>query len=144
MADKLKRTRVKQAQPAKAPASASLADETLHTLPSEARGNGKGPLRRLPRVGGVPNPGDENPDDDESYFRAPRPRGDPPRGPLPNPYGPPEPPNAEQWAEVLGRTMARGSLRQAQPPPKFKNKPTQDVLLWIMTCEDYFERNVWQ
>ena len=105
---------------------------------------GPPPPPRPPRVGGAPNPGDDDPDDDESYYRAPRPIGDPPRRPMPNPYGPPEPPNAEQWAEVLGRTMARGSRRQAQPPPKFENKATQDVRVWTMTCEDFFERNAWQ
>ena len=127
MADELKRTRREQAQPAETRTEASKGDERLHTLPSEGGGNGMGPPPRPPRVGGAPNPGDDDPDDDESYYRAPRPRGDPARRPMPNPYGPPEPPNAEQWAEVLGRTMARGSRRQAQPPPKFENKPTQDV-----------------
>ena len=144
MADELKRTRMEQAQPAERPAEASMADERLHTLPSEGGGNGMGPPPRPPRVGGAPNPGDDDPDDDESYYRAPRPRGDPPRRQMPNPYGPPEPPNTEQWAEVLGRTMARGSHREAQPPPKFKNQPTQDVRVWTMTCEDFSERNAWQ
>ena len=111
------------AQPAETPTEASLADGRLHTLPSDLEGNGKGPPPRPPRVGGAPNPGDDDADDDdESFYRAPRPRGDPSRRPLPNTYGLPEPPNAEQWAEVSGRTMAGGSRRQAQPPPKFENK----------------------
>ena len=109
MADELKRTRMEQAQPAETPAEASMPDESLHTLPSEIGGSGMEPPPppRPPRVGGAPNPGDDDPADDESYYRALRPRGDPPGRLLPNPYGPPEPPNAEQWAEVLGRTMAR-------------------------------------
>ena len=40
--------------------------------------------------------------------------------------------------------MARGSRRAAQPPFKFENKPTQDVRVWIMACEDFFGRNAWQ
>ena len=103
-----------------------------------------GPPARPPRVGGVPNVGDDDPDDDARYYRAPRPIGDPPRRPMPNPYGPPEPLNTEQWAEVLGRTMVRGSSRQAQPQLKFEINPTQDLRVWIMTCEDFFERNAWQ
>ena len=128
MADELKRTRMEQAQPAQTPVEASLADGRLHTLPSEAGGNGMGPPPQPPRVGGAPNRGDDDPDDDdENFYQAPKPMGGPPRRPVPNPYGPPEPPNAEQWAEVLGRTMARGSCRQAHPPLKFENKQTQDV-----------------
>ena len=127
MADELKRTRMEQAQPAETPAEASMVDERLQTLPSKGGGNRMGPQPRPLRVGGAPNPGDDDPDDDESYYRAPRPRGDPPRQPLQNLYGLPEPPNAEQRAEVLGRTMAPGSRRKAQPPQKFENKPTQVV-----------------
>ena len=129
MADELKRTCMEQAQPAEIPADARLADERLRTLPSEIGGSGMGPPPPPlpPRVGGASNPGHDDPDDDESYYRAPRPRGDPPRRPMPNPYRPPEPPNTEQWAEVVGRTMARGSHREAQPPPKLENKPTKDV-----------------
>ena len=145
MADEIKRTRMEQAQPAETRAEASLAEGRLDALPSEADGNGMGPPPRPPRVGGAPNPGDDDPDhDDESFYRAPRPRGDPPRRPLPNPYGPPKPPDTEQWAEVLGRTMSRGRRRQGQPPPKFENKPTQDVHVWTMTSEDFVERNTWQ
>ena len=40
--------------------------------------------------------------------------------------------------------MARGSRRQAQPPPKIENKATQDVPVSSMTCEDFFQRNAWQ
>lgn len=84
------------------------------------------------RVGGAPNPGDDDPHDDKSYYQPPRTRGDPPRQPLPGPSGPPTPSNAEQWTVVLGRTMARGSRRQALPPLKFENKHTQDVGVWPM------------
>ena len=88
---------MEQAQPVETHAEACLAPGRLHILPSEAGGNGMGPPPRPPRVGGAPNPGDDNPDDDdESFYRAPRPRGDPPRRPLPNPYGPLEPPNGEK------------------------------------------------
>ena len=75
MGDELKRTRKEQAQPAETPAEASMADERLHTLPSEIGGSGMGPPPppRPPRVGGAPNPGDDDLDDDESYYRAPRP-----------------------------------------------------------------------
>ena len=40
--------------------------------------------------------------------------------------------------------MAGGRRRAAQPPFKFENKPTQDVQVWIMACEDCFGRNAWQ
>ena len=40
--------------------------------------------------------------------------------------------------------MVQGSHRQAQPPPKSENKPTQHVQVWMMTCEDFCERNAWQ
>ena len=104
IADELKQTRMEQAQPAETPAEASMADERLHILSSEIGANGMGPPPppRPPRVGEAPNPGDDDPDDDESHYRAPRPRGLPPKQPMPNPYGPPESPNTEQWAEVLG------------------------------------------
>ena len=90
MEDKLKRTGMEQAQPVETPAEASMADGRLDPLPSEAGGNGMGPPPRPPRVGGAANQGDDNPDDDERYYQAHRPRGDPPKWLLPNPYGPPE------------------------------------------------------
>ena len=40
--------------------------------------------------------------------------------------------------------MARGSWRAAQPPFNIGNKPTQDVRVWIMACEDFFGRDEWQ
>ena len=85
MADELKRTGMEQAQPAETPVEANMADERLHTLPSEGGGNGIGPPPRPPRMGGAQNPGDDDPDDDESYYQALRPRGDPPRREMPNP-----------------------------------------------------------
>ena len=89
MAEELKRTRMEQAQPAEKPAKASMADERLHILPSEGGGNGMGSRPRPPRVGGGLNPEHDDPDAHESYYRLPRPRGDPPRRPMPNPYTPP-------------------------------------------------------
>ena len=70
MGDELKQTCMEQAQPAETPAEASMADERLHTLPSEIGGSGMGPPPpppRPPRVGGAPNPGDDDPDDDERF-----------------------------------------------------------------------------
>ena len=67
-ADELERTCMEQAQTAETPAEASMAGDRQHTLPSELGGNGIGPPPRPPRVGGVPNPGDDDPDDKESYY----------------------------------------------------------------------------
>ena len=85
MAEKLKRTPMEQVQPAETHGEASMADERLHILPSEIGGNGRGAPPRPPRVGGVPNPGDDDPDNDKCYHRAARPRGKPPRWPVPCP-----------------------------------------------------------
>ena len=70
MADELKRTGMEQVQPAERPAEASMpvADERLHNLPSEIGGNGMRPPPGPPRVGVAPNPGDDDFDDDESYY----------------------------------------------------------------------------
>jgi hypothetical protein len=40
--------------------------------------------------------------------------------------------------------MARGNKRAAEPPGKFENKPTEDIRVWILSCEDYFDRNSYQ
>ena len=121
----------------------SLMEERLHTPPSEGGGGiGRG-APRPPNVAGAPNPGDDDPDD-ESYYRAPNwPSNDPGR-PAPRQDQAQNQTEAERISEILARTMARRSRRAAQPPFKFENKPTQDVWVWIMACEDFFGRNAWQ
>jgi len=43
-------------------------------------------------------------------------------------------------ANALGqRTRVR-----AEPPPMFRNEKHQDILIWLLTCTDYFGRNSWQ
>ena len=110
-------------------------EERLHMLPSEGGGgNGRG-SPRPPNVAGAPNPGDDEPDD-ESYYRAPNQPSNNPRRPAPRQDQAPNPTEAERISEILARTMARGSRRAPQSPFKFENKPTQDVRVWIMACED--------
>ena len=143
MNEELRKARIIPTEAAGTNIGESLMEERLHTLPSEGEGgNGRGPPRP-PNVAGAPNPGDDDPDD-ESYYRAPiRPSNDP-RRPAPRQDQAPNQREAERTSEILARTMARGSRRAAQPPFKFENKPTQDVRVWIMACEDFFGRNAWQ
>ena len=115
----------------------SLMEGRLHTLPSEGGGgNGRGPPRP-PNVAGAPNPGGDDPDA-ERYYRAPNRPSNDPRRPAPRQDQAPNQTQAERISEILARTMARGSRRAAQPSFKFENKPTQDMRVWIMACEDFF------
>ena len=112
-------------------------EERLHSLPSDGGGsNGRGPPRP-PNVAGAPNPGDDDPDND-SYYRAPNRLSNDPRRPAPRQDQAPNQTEAERISEMLARTMAQGSRQAAQPFFKFQNKPTQDVQVWIMACEDVF------
>ena len=118
-------------------------EERLHMLPSEECGDNRRGPPRPPNVAGAPNLGDGDPDD-ESYYRAPNLPSNDPRRPAPRQDQAPNQTEAESISEILARTMARGSRRAAQPPFKFENKPTQDVRVWIMACEDFFSQNAWQ
>ena len=143
MEEELRKARIIPTETAGTNIRESLMEERLHTLPSEGGGgNERGPPQP-PNVAGAPNPGDDDPDDD-SYYGAPNRPSNDPRRPAPRQDQAPDQTEAERISEILARTMARGSRRAAQPPFKFENKPTQDVRVWIMACEDFFSRNAWQ
>jgi hypothetical protein len=75
----------------------------------------------------IPDPGDDDGDDDNDPRKKPNRRED--RKPLNN--AGPGSFDMEQWAEILGRTMARGGRKPAEAPPKFENKAYQDVKVWL-------------
>ena len=143
MEEELRKARTIPTETAGTNIGESLMEERLHTLHSEGDGgNGRGPPRP-PNVAGTPNPGD-NDHDDESYYRAPNRPSNHPRRPSHRQDQAPNPTVAEMISEILARTMARGSRRAGQHPSKFQNKPTQDVQVGIMACDDFFGRNAWQ
>ena len=126
MAEELRKARIVPTETAGTHIGESLIEEKLDTLPSEGGGgNGRG-RPRPPNVAGASNQWEEDPDD-EGYYRAPNRPSNDPRRPAPHQDQAPNPTEAERISEILARTMARGSRRAAQPPLKFKNKPTQNV-----------------
>ena len=143
MEEELRKAQIVPTETAGTNIGESLMEERLNTLPSEGGGgNGRGPARP-PNFAGAPNPGDDD-TDDESYYRAPNRPSNDPRRPAPRQNQAPNQTEAERISEMIARTMAQGSRRAAQSPFKFENKPTQDVRVWILACEDFFGRNAWQ
>jgi len=44
-------------------------------------------------------------------------------------------------AQAIGIAIANSGKRRADTPPPFKNQKDQNIKLWLLQCEDYFERN---
>jgi len=93
---------------------------------------------------GDPNPDDGDDDDDAGQD----PKGGPSRkekGKGPEEQDPEEEDEEEDVVEVMAKAIARERLlntkRPSDPPEVFKYKSYQDIRIWLMAVQDYFQRN---
>jgi len=93
---------------------------------------------------GDPDPDDGGDDDGEGHD----PKGGPSRGEKGKDRAGPDPETGdeeEDVIDVMARAIARERLstmkRPADPPEVLKNKSYQDIHIWLMAVQDYFERN---
>jgi len=93
---------------------------------------------------GDPDPDDGDNDDDEGQD----PKGGPSRGEKGKGRAGPDPETGdkeEEVVDVMAKAIARERLssmkRPTDPPEVFKNKSYEDIRIWLMAVQDYFERN---
>jgi len=89
---------------------------------------------------------DDGDDDDDNEGQDPK--GGPSRGKKGKARAEPDPTTGdeeEDVVDVMAKAIARERLlhtkRPSDPPWVFKNKPHQDIRIWLMGVQDYFERN---
>jgi len=93
---------------------------------------------------GDPDPDDGDDNDDDGQI----PRGCPSRrekGKSREKQDPETGDEEEDVVDVMAKAIARERLlhtkRPSDPPWVFKNKPYQDIRIWLMAVQDFFERN---
>jgi len=97
--------------------------------------------------------GDSDPDDgDDDNDEGQDPKGGPSRGKKGKGQAAPDPQKGdeeEDVVDVMAKAIARERLLNTKRPSDrllvFKNKSHQDIRIWLMAVQDYFERNshVW-
>jgi len=114
--------------------------------PEQGGGNGGSQTPPMSMHGaGDPDPDDGDDDDDD---RGRDLKGGPSCGEKGKGRAGPDPENGvdkEEVVDVMARAIARerwlNSKRPTDAPWVFKNKPHQDIRIWLMAVQDYFERN---
>jgi len=114
----------------------------------EQGGNGGGQLPPTTMHGaGDPDPdnGDDNDDDGQDPKGGPSPRE---KGKGREKQGPQTEEEEEDVVDVMAKVIIRERLlhtkRPSDPPWVFKNKSHQDIRIWLMAVQDFFERNSYQ
>jgi len=114
--------------------------------PEQEGGNGGGQLPPTTMHGaGDPNPDDGDDDDDDD---GQDPKGGPSRkekGKSLERQDPETGDEEEDVVDIMAKAIARERLlntkRPSDPPWIFKNKSHQDIRIWLMAVQHYFERN---
>jgi len=90
----------------------------------------------------------DNNDDEDDNDEGQDPKGGPSQGEKGKGRVGPDPETGdeeEDVVDVIGKATAQEQLsspkRPADPPEVFKNKSYQDIRIWLMAVQDYFERN---
>jgi len=120
------------------------APEKRSNSTSEQGGNGGGQIPPMTMHGA----GDPDPDDGDDDDNGQDPKGGPSRkekGKGPEGQDPEEEDEEEDVVEVMAKAIARERLlhtkRPSDSPWVFKNKSHQDIRIWLMAVQDYFQRN---
>jgi len=95
-----------------------------------------------------PDDGDDNDNDNDNDHEGQDPKGGPSCGEQGKGQAGPDPKTGDKegddvdvMAKAITQERLLSSKRPADPPWVFKNMSHQDIPIWLMVVQDYFERN---
>jgi len=113
-------------------------------------GGGRPPPTMHGAAGGTTDPGDSGGEASDDERRGPRDERPDKRN---NKPAEKEKPDEEKYGQAteaeirfsraLGKAIGEMTRRPGQPPSEYKHAKHQDILLWVTTCKDFFDRNLY-